>query len=249
MTAVAEAVDILSEDEAKDAMSTTFKSFLQVSSEKGKGSLRKRAAKVLRRMAARSHSPELALLAGSVELDAFTKVKAAIDKMVETLTLQQSDEVKKNDWCKAELQSNDMATMKATDLKSDLEASAAERTSVIKKLEEDIAAAKGAISKEQTALQTATINRKKENLDFQKTIADQTLTIKVLEKALNRLATYYDEQALIQTREVRARAAQKPPGPEMKYKKSAGATGVMSLMEKLIYDAKEIMAESRKNES
>ena len=60
------------------------------------------------------------------------KVKAMIDKMIATLKTQQSDEVKKNNWCKDELQDNEMTTMKTTDLKADLEAKAAQLESAIK---------------------------------------------------------------------------------------------------------------------
>jgi len=245
-------VEILSADEAKDAMSGTFSKkknflFLQISSRQMER--RRQAAKLLRRQAAVSGNAQLALLATSTELDAFTKVNAMIDKMIETLNVQQSDEVKKNDFCNKEIQSNDMATMKAKDRQADLDASSEERKMAVKKFEEDIAAAKSAVGKEQVSLQKATINRKKENLDFQKTIADQTLTIAVLEKAMDRLATYYDDQALIQTRSVHITTRQTPPVPQMTYKPSLGSGGVLSLLEKLIYDAKEIMADSKKGES
>jgi hypothetical protein len=251
MKAVGDTIEILTADEAKDAMSGTFKeeSFFQTASSTGQASsdLRRRAAALLRRTAARTGSPEMSLLASSAELDAFTKVKAAIDKMVETLTVQQSDEVKKNDYCIKELQSNEMATMKAKDQEADLDASIKERQAAIDKLEDDITSAKNEITKEQASLQTATINRKKDNLEFQKTVADQMLTVAVLEKAMNRLATYYDDQSLIQTRHRRIR--QKPPVQQMEYKPSEAAGGVLSMIEKLIYDAKDIMAESKKSEA
>merc|ERR1719498_1515108 len=64
---------------------------------------------------------------------------------------------------------------------------------------------------------------------------------------MNRLATYYDDQALIQTRHRHMR--QKPPVQQMEYKPSEAAGGVLSMIEKLIYDAKEIMAESKKSEA
>jgi len=249
---VADAVAILSEDEAKDAMEGTFNkkgaNFLQLSSQKN--TLRRRqAAKLLRRQAAKFSSPALALLASSVELDAFTKVKLVIDKMVATLATQQSDEVKKNDWCTSELQSNDMATMKSNDRKADLEAAAEERSVTIKTVTEEIAATKKAINDAQVSLQQATVQRKKDNQDFQKTVADQMLTIKVLEKAMNRLATYYDNAALIQIHARHTMAKQTPPVPQVKYEASKAAGGVISLIEKLVYDAKEIMAESKKAES
>merc|ERR1719247_984395 len=42
---------------------------------------------------------------------------------------------------------------------------------------------------------------------------------------------------------------QTPPVPQMEYSKSKGADSVMSMIEKLIYDTKEITAESKKSES
>merc|ERR1719316_1640337 len=42
---------------------------------------------------------------------------------------------------------------------------------------------------------------------------------------------------------------QTPPVPQMEYKKSSGASGVMSMIEKLIYDTKDITAKSKKSES
>merc|ERR1719159_4868 len=217
-------------------MDTTFSFIQTVSTDKH----RRDAAAVLRKV----HSPELSMLASSVELDAFTKVKAMIDKMIATLKTQQADEVKKNDWCKAELQENEMTTAKTTDLKADLEAKIGELESTIKTLAEEIEKAKMDIANLHTELQRASENRKKENLDFQKIVADQTVTAEILAKALDKLATFYDEAAFVQKAK-----KQTPPVPQMEYSKSKGATGVMSMIEKLIYDTKEITAESKKSES
>merc|ERR1719440_1649616 len=114
-------------------MDTTF-SFVQAGAERRASKQRKMAPAVLRK----SRSPELSMLATSVELDAFTKVKAQIDKMLRTLKQQMADEVKKNDWCKSELQENEMETMKTKDLKADLEAKSGELESTIKTLSEEI---------------------------------------------------------------------------------------------------------------
>jgi len=233
--AVAETIEILTGDEAKDAMDTTF-SLVQVSST---DKLRREAAAVLRR----SRNVDLSMLATSVELDAFTKVKSMIDKMIETLKTQQADEVKKNDWCKAELQENEMTTMKTKDLKADLEAKSGQLENSIKTLAEEIEKANLDISNLRVELQRASENRKKENLDFQRVVADQTATAEILAKALDRLANFYDEAAFAQTKK------QTPPVAQMEYKKSSGAGGVMSMIEKLIYDTKDITAESKKTES
>merc|ERR1719515_466426 len=217
-------------------MDTTF-SFVQISRDSDKQ--RRNAAAVLRK----TRSPELSMLASNVELDAFTKVKAMIDKMIATLKAQQADEVKKNDWCKAEIQENEMTTMKTKDLKADLEAKIGELESTIKTLAEEIEKAHLDIANLNVELQRASEDRKKENLDFQKVVADQTVTAEILKKALDNLAKFYDE-AFVQTH-----SKQTPPVPQMEYKKSSGAGGVMSMIEKLIQDTKEITAESKKSES
>merc|ERR1719214_544557 len=100
-----------------------------------------------------------------------------------------------------------MATAKATDLKGDLEAKIGELEATIKRLSEEIEQAHNDISNLQLELQRASENRKKENLDFQKVVADQTVTAEILAKALDKLATFYDE-ALVQT-QAKASAAKK----------------------------------------
>merc|ERR1719316_175443 len=137
--AVSETIEILTEDEARDAMSGTY-NLVQLSSRVHRVEGRRlRAASVLRATALKTHNPELSALATTVELDAFTKVKKAIDDMIVMLKKQQEDEVKKNDWCKDEFKENDMTTMKTEDLKADLEAKITELDNSIKTLENEIA--------------------------------------------------------------------------------------------------------------
>merc|ERR1719162_83103 len=164
-----------------------------------------------------------------------------IDKMIVTLKTQQADEVKKNDWCKAELQ-NEMSTMKTKDLKADLEAQIGSLEATIKTLSEEIEKAHLDVGQLNLDLQRASENRKQENLDFQKVVADQMVTAEILAKALDNLAKFYDAE-FVQVQK------QTPPVAQKEYKKSSGAGGVMSMIEKLIHDTKDITAESKKSES
>lgn len=246
MVALSETIGILQGDEARDAMSGTF-SFLQVSARsQAESKQRHRVAQMLRRAAKEAQDPELSMLATSVELDAFTRVKKAIDDMIAMLGQQQKDEVKKSDWCKSEFQSNEMATAKMNTRQAEIEAKLAKLEADIKELEAGIADAKAQIAETQVELQKAGMTRKQENLDFQKVVADQTVTIEVLHKALDRLATYY---ALVQTKGNSWIQRQTPEVPQMEYKKSAGATGVMEMIEKLVHDARELMSDSKMSES
>jgi hypothetical protein len=148
-----------------------------------------------------------------------------------------------------------MDTAKTTDKKADLEAEAGELAASIKALEQGLTDASAQIAQLQLDLQRASEDRLVANKDFQKTIADQTVTVEILKKALDKLATYYDKAALLQRSGGRSSAALRRredparPVPQKEYKPNQGATGVMSMIEKLIYDAKELMADSRKAET
>merc|ERR1719163_45589 len=154
-------------------MNTTF-NFLQLATSATSHQQKKarsRAATVLREAASSSRNEDLALLATSVELDAFTKVKKAIDDMIATLKTQQADEVKKNDWCKSSIQDSDMTTMKTQDRMGDLQAKVAALQEKIKALEQGIVDAKNSISETEVNLQRASEDRKAENLEFQTTVS------------------------------------------------------------------------------
>merc|ERR1719502_2529855 len=109
--------------------------------------------------------------------------------------------------------------MKAESLKSDQEVQIENLDVAIKTLTDEISAAKSQIAEMQMNLQRASENRQKENLDFQKTVADQKATQEILAKALEKLATFYDKESLVQ----KGHAHQAPPVPQMEYKESAGA--------------------------
>lgn len=246
ITAVSETIEILTGDEARDAMSGTY-NFLQRTATSARGkSRRQRAARALRAAAKRSGDAQLSLLATSVELDAFTKVKKAIDGMVTTLKKQQEDEVKKVDYCKETLQANEMSIEKTTDHQADLDAEASKLSENIKAIVDGLAEAKAQIAKLHVDLQQASEDRLAANIAFQKTIADQTLTVKVLQIALARMAKYYDESLL--QNHASAAVRQTPPVPQMEYTKSKASGGVMQLLEKLIQEAKQLIEDSKAGE-
>eukprot|EP00928_Gymnodinium_smaydae_P074030 TRINITY_DN57119_c0_g1_i1.p1 TRINITY_DN57119_c0_g1~~TRINITY_DN57119_c0_g1_i1.p1 ORF type:complete len:765 (+),score=278.64 TRINITY_DN57119_c0_g1_i1:77-2296(+) len=250
LQAVSETIGILKADDARDAISATYSFVQRDTSSRGvatAASASSSAAAVLRRAANHLHSPRLSVMASSVELDSFAKVKKAIDDMVAILKTQQADEVKKNDWCKGSFHENDVATAKETDAKASLEAKIAALAESIKTFEGEVSDAQNRISQLQLELQRASEDRLKENHDFQQTVADQTATVEVLKKALEKLATYYD---LAQTGSTAAGTArQTPPVPQMEYSKSKGAGGVMELLKKLIQEAGDLKADAKNSEN
>merc|ERR1712178_240711 len=131
------------------------------------------ASKVLLNAAHKSHNPRLATLAVRVRLDAFTRVKKAIDDMVAQLLKEKDDEIKHRDFCVEEFNTNELQTEKKEREKQDLTAKIEDLELTIKQLTEAIDALKAEIVEMQVQLKRAGEDREKENKEFQMTVADQ----------------------------------------------------------------------------
>merc|ERR550514_1301879 len=167
--AVGEAMEILTGDDAKDLLLK----FVQKSSVTKVSRNRERAAKMVSQLAKKMDKPRLAALSMSMRLDAFTKVKEEIDKMVVSLKQTQKDEVVKKDMCGKDLHDNEMQTTEKTNLKSDLTQAIADLETSKTTLAEEIAQLKKEIANAQTEMKKASEIRLEENTEFQMTIMDQ----------------------------------------------------------------------------
>merc|ERR1740127_126608 len=240
ISAVSEAIAILSDDSAHDMFSKTL-GFVQV---KGTRSVQKKArsdvAKLLKAAAAKSGNTELLAIASMAQLDAFTKVKAAIDEMVTALLKEKQDEIKHRDFCIEELAQNDKQNAVSTDEKNDLEANIASLESEIDTLTKDLAALAAEIKEAQVQVKRASEDRELENKEFQQTVADQRATQQILKKALDRLKVVYGfVQTKVQHKQPEPGAAAPPPPPGFSdYKQNAGAGGVLTMIQSVINDAK-----------
>merc|ERR1719253_2392289 len=152
---------------------------------------RQRAVSALQRAASLTGSPQIALLAASAQLDAFTKVKALIEKMVTELTKQQKDEVDHRDWCIDELNSNKRETAAAYDKKESLQAQMADLKKTIEKLTKDIDASEKAVAEMKNQMKRASETREADNADFQTTVSDHRVMSMILTKALDRMKQVY----------------------------------------------------------
>merc|ERR1719412_1751525 len=152
MQAVSKALAVLSGDDAHDLFTRTFNpALLQV--ESGVTSQRReQASKLLSAVASKLHSPRLATLAYRVRLDAFTRVKKAIDDMVAQLLKEKEDEIKHKDFCVDELNANQLQTQQKEREKEDLIAKIADLELQIKQLTEAIDGLKAEIKEMQVQL-------------------------------------------------------------------------------------------------
>jgi len=253
--AVAETISILTDDDARSlfAKKMSAASFLQVSSSNSAAMrARGRAASVLLQAARRfqKQSPDLgalyqvwrsndqkpheqlAAMAVQVQLDAFTKVKKAIDDMVADLKTQQEAEVKKKEYCNTELDENEKMTYTTQEKAADLKDKIAGLTATLEKLAEEIAAAKKEIAEMEVAIKQASEDREKENAEFQEEITDQRTMQAILAKALTRMQAVYKSSFL--------QESQEPPVKFQPYKQSAGSSPVIGLLEQIIEDSKAV---------
>jgi len=247
--ACSEALAILSSDDAHDTFTKTF-NFAQVKVSKTGKERRANAANVLLAAARASHNPQLAALAAHVRLDAFTKVKAAIDDMIAALLKEKADEIKHKDFCTQGLNDNARAQeLKARDI-DDLEAEIETLTSTIDELTKSIATLEAEIAEMQTQLKRAGEDRELENKDFQATVADQRETQKLLNSALNVLKAVYAKKFLLQVQtDKKQEPAGPPPPPGFGTYKKQSSGGVMGMLEQIIADTKTLEAEAIKAES
>merc|ERR1719408_936907 len=168
-------------------------------------------------------------------------IKEAMDKMVAELKQEQEEEVKFKTYCNKELNQNEKDTYNKNEQKEDLEALIEKLTKLIKKLTEEIADHNNQIAETETAILKASQVREGENAEFQTTVADQRATQDILTKALGKLKEFYKGAkggALMQ------KASQEPPVKFNSYKKNAGASPVIGMIEQIIEDSKALEAEA-----
>jgi len=242
ISAVSEALSFLTSDEAHDLFSRTFNFIQKAQVTTNEAQLR--ASKILTEVAHKTHSAELAALAGQVQRDAFVKVKKAIDDMIAKLLQDKEDEIKQKDFCIEELNTNERETELKNRDKEETQAKIDTLSNEIETLTNEIDTLKAEIASMQTELKRAGEDREQENKDFQETVADQRATVKLLEKTLDVLKGFYNKKHKGASLAQEDPAGPPPPPGFKSYKKNSGSGGVMGMIQQIINDAKTEEAEA-----
>jgi hypothetical protein len=246
IVAIGETLDILSGDEARSLFNKQeeFQMFLQVSSSAAMQERAKNQAlqKILQ-TAKKNKNWQLAALAVRVKLDAFTKVKEAMDKMLAELRKQQSEDYEKNEACKKDIDTTEDEIKEKNIEKRDLKAKHDELSNALKVLHKEIDDLKVQVEESEISLKQAGENRKAENHVYQTTIADQRAMIHILNMALVRLQKFYapgelkKEAANVKLIQ-RADPPPKSSGPEaVGYSQHGSSGGVMQMIQLIVEDA------------
>jgi len=251
ITAVEDTIKILNDDEAFDAFDKSLNhedqtgsavGFLQTDSE----NRRDRASAVLRGAA-------MVGLASKVQLDAFTEVKAEIDKLVAEYKKQNEDEIAQRDECIADFNDNDRETTHNYDKKDALETKIADLTKTIETSTADKAEAAKEIEETKVMMKRASENREKENFDNVNTVQAQRVTQTILQKALDRMKEAY---AFLQgpgAPHTQTSATKTDPGNGpakfKQYDENAGGKRVLTMLEDVMSDSKQMENEALNSET
>jgi len=244
--AVSKALEILSSDDAHDLFTKTFSFLATKQQSRSYSKRREMASKLLAAVARRNNNPRLVTLALQVRLDAFTKVKKAIDDMIAELLTEKKDEIKMKDFCREAFNENQRNTEDKEREKKGLEETIDGLTITIEELTKALETLKAEIAEMKIQKKRAGEDREIENKEFQGAVADQRAAQKLLVQALNVLKGFYDKKAkaaLLQ------KAKQTPPVAFKAYKKNKNSGGVMGMIQMIIDDAKAAEAETIRAEA
>merc|ERR1719197_1599323 len=134
-------------------------------------------------------------MAVRVKLDAFTKVKKAINDMITSLMEEKKAEIKKKDFCIEEFNTNAVETERKEVEKTDTAANIEDYKATIEALTTAIEGLNAELDELATQLKRAGEDREAENKEFQKTVAEQRATQQLLQKALGALEGFYGKKA------------------------------------------------------
>merc|ERR1719473_920929 len=164
--------------------------------------------------------------------------------MIDKLTAEKEEEVKKKDFCIDEFNKNSAKTEETTRVKVNLEAKISDFEQTVSDLDAAIAQLKTELSDLKTNLKRAGEDREIANKEFQEVVADQRATQKILTKALTILQGFYSAAALVQKG-----TKQTPPVQFKNYENNNNSGGVMGMISQIITDAKAMEAEAIRGEA
>merc|ERR1719379_1424494 len=197
LTALAETIKILNDDDALELFKKTLPSaasFLQLKVTAGE--VRKSALDALRaaRAPGRLRDARLDLLEMALQGKkvGFETVIKMIDDLVALLAKEQAEDDKKKAWCESELDTKDDEKKALEHDISDLEKAIADAEETVATLKSEIEALEDGIKELDKAVEEATEIRKEEHEEFVETLAANNAAIELIGFAKNRMQKFYN---------------------------------------------------------
>lgn len=251
ISAVSETIDILNNDDAFEVAGRALPKqteFIQLSVTNRKKM--EQALAVLVKLS--KTDPRIGMLAMKVRLDAFTKVKKAIDGMITQLKEEKKDEIKHRDFCINEFNKNEREQNAKADERDDLQTKADTLKGEIETLTNEIDTLNSEVKEMHVQMKHAAENREGENAEFQASVKDQRITQEILNKAKVRMAQKYyfvqiKDEPQVGGAHTQTSATKTDPGngparfAKYKHKKEGGM--VITLLDRIIADSEHLESE------
>mmetsp|Transcript_21705 Transcript_21705/g.67724 ORF Transcript_21705/g.67724 Transcript_21705/m.67724 type:complete len:683 (+) Transcript_21705:68-2116(+) len=245
MEAVSKAIAVLSSDKSHALFDRTLGTSLLQRRAERRSAGRAHAADLLAAAARRLGSPKLAALAYKVRIDAFKRVKKALDGQIAELVQEKKDEIKHKDFCIEEFQANQLETEAKEHEKEGLLVKVDDLKASITALGKEIQALQREIAEMQLQRKRAGEDREKENAEYQAVVADQRETQQVLKTAMKILSDAYSQTFLVQRQEP---ASETPPEGFKTYEQNAGGDRAIGMLKTVLADAEAMEAEAVREE-
>jgi len=264
IAAISETIEILNDDDALDLFKKTMPSaggaLLQISvNTQAKG----QALNVLRNLLLRvddgKHAAQLKLIMLALKSrnnGGFDKVVSLIDGMVAVLAKEQSGADAKKDNCHEELHKSEVEEKALATVVNNVVTDIAQNEDELAQMKAEIEGLQQGIAALDKMVVEATQQRKEEHEEYTDLAASNSAALQLLEMAKNRMNKFYNPslykaaptttvadspygllQVSLQTRFFAAGLETQPAAPPSgEYKKSAGSTGIISMMDQMIRD-------------
>jgi len=263
MTAIAETIKILNDDDALELFKKTLpsSSFLQVVATDKQ--TRKRALSVIQQMQHKSHMANKATLgliavALSGKKVSFDNVLGMIDDLVAALKEEQQDDDHKKEYCVKQFDITEDKKKELEHKVKDLKIAIEQATSGIETTTADIKALEDGLAALDKEVAEATADRKEENSDYNDLMASDSAAKELLGMAKNRLNKFYNpklykpppaEASFIQIRAHRSNGEAAPPPPPESFKayskKGEASAGVIAMVDTMVADLEKEMTEAK----
>jgi len=214
IASISKAIEILASDDAKDTMSSSFKSnmgtfFLQNDDEEtARCSPKRRGHKAIEKLkaGAQKHSDSrLAALAVSVSMDMtsstktkghFDKIVKSIDDMIADLHSEYDEDMKTKEACEADRMSNTKTAKKAAQAMDDETALMNRKKALIADCKAEIAEIDAKTKETNLQRDEATVARNKENVEYKAAKADDEAAAKLIMASKSVLEKFYSDNSL-----------------------------------------------------
>merc|ERR1719207_510122 len=262
--AISETIEMLNSDDALELFKKTLPasaSLIQTSATT-RSQMRRARSIVEQAMGSdKAHSVNRRLILAALKsgTGGFEKVNTMIDGMNEVLEGEQVQDDKQDVWCLAEL---DKAKEEAKATEADVEdvkAAIEEQRDKIAGLGSEIEAIKKGLEDLDKSVAEATEQRKDEHSDYIDEAASNQAAVDLLGMAKNRLNKFYNptlykapepaaEEEFFAQAAVRRADPGPPPETFGEYKKSESSSGVINMIDEMIEEMKDEMAEAKRDE-